>query len=292
MSRATTERKVRKKKIQVRNEFEDLIKRNKTLLIADLYKASAQLLNEIRRRQHDLGFHIKGGKNRVLETVLKKSYPQIFEGLKNQLEGPNIFIFSNMNPFKLSLDIQRLEVDLPASTGDIATSDIVVSEGNTGFPPGPIISLFSEAKIPTRIMSGSVYVTKDTVVASKGDVIPSSVANILGRLGLKPIKTRLTLKSAYDVEANTLIPSDLLIIKVEEYVKKLKEATYNAIKIGLEISYPSSVLMPIIISKAYSQAKRLAVEAGYVAPDTLLDLVLRGLAEAQTLQRELGKQPS
>ncbi len=292
MSRATTERKVRKKKIQVRNEFEDLIKRNKTLLIADLYKASAQLLNEIRRRQHDLGFHIKGGKNRVLETVLKKSYPQIFEGLKNQLEGPNIFIFSNMNPFKLSLDIQRLEVDLPASTGDIATSDIVVSEGNTGFPPGPIISLFSEAKIPTRIMSGSVYVTKDTVVASKGDVIPSSVANILGRLGLKPIKTRLKLKSAYDVEANTLIPSDLLIIKVEEYVKKLKEATYNAIKIGLEISYPSSVLMPIIISKAYSQAKRLAVEAGYVAPDTLLDLVLRGLAEAQTLQRELGKQPS
>jgi len=36
---------------------------------------------------------------------------------------------------------------------------------------GPVISEFNEAKVQTRIEGGSIFVAKDTIVATKGDVI-------------------------------------------------------------------------------------------------------------------------
>ncbi|MFQ5710181.1 MAG: 50S ribosomal protein L10 [Candidatus Geothermarchaeales archaeon] len=282
-----TRRKIADKKMRMREEFEELIKENNTFFIADLYKASASLLNEIRRRQDEFGYIVKGGKNTIFGAALEEANPKAYEKVKDQLTGPNIFIFSNENPFKLALEVSRLEVDLPASAGDTATSDIIIREGNTGFPPGPIISLFSAARIPTKIISGSVYVTRDTLVASRGDVISSSLANILGKLGRRPIKAKLKFKSAYDLEADMFIPADLLVVNLERYEEELLEAVNKAMKIGLEIAYPTRELLPHIVLKACSQAKKLALEASYVTSETIPDLLMKGQNNAIILQREL-----
>src|SRR5579875_2788685 len=111
----------------------------------------------------------------------------------SRLDGQNALIFTNMNPFKLFLVLEKSKVSLPARAGDIATENIIIPSGNTGIPPGPVLSEFKEAGVPTRIESGNIFVSKDTIVARPGDSISPKLAGLLARLNLKPIKAGLSI---------------------------------------------------------------------------------------------------
>ncbi|MEM2942788.1 MAG: 50S ribosomal protein L10 [Candidatus Bathyarchaeia archaeon] len=124
----------------------------------------------------------------VKNTLLKKAGEELEakkKGLKrfvDSLSGPVALLFTDMNPFELILFLNKNKVKVPAKGGDVATGDIIVSAGNTGLPPGPIISEFGEVKIPTKIESGSIWISRDTLVARRGETISAKLASVLTRL--------------------------------------------------------------------------------------------------------------
>ena len=97
--------------------------------------------------------------------------------------------------------------------------------------PGPVISELSDVGLPTKIESGSIWITRDTVVARKGEVISAKLASILSRLGIKPIKAGLTLKAAY--EDGLIHPGEVLQINLEKTFEDLKEAA-ERIRLAVE----------------------------------------------------------
>ena len=105
-------------------------------------------------------------KNKISAIALKRAGLQNADEFVSKLTGQNALIFTNMSPFKLYLVLEKSKVNLPARAGDVASDDIVVPAGNTGIPPGPVLSEFKEANVQTRIESGSIYVSRDSVVAS------------------------------------------------------------------------------------------------------------------------------
>ena len=127
-------------------------------------------------------------KNNLASLGLKKLGIKHADEFLAKLNGQNALIFTNMNPFKLYLNLEKSKVNLPARAGDVATDEIVVPAGNTGIPPGPVLSEFKEANVSTRIESGSIYVAKDSVVARPGDTISPKLSGLLSRLNLKPIR--------------------------------------------------------------------------------------------------------
>ena len=52
--------------------------------------------------------------------------------------------------------------------GDIAPNELVIPAGNTGINPGPVLSEFKESNVPTKIDQGTIWVSKDTIVAKVG----------------------------------------------------------------------------------------------------------------------------
>ena len=132
-------------------------------------------------------------KNKIASLALKNAGIKNYDQFAPLLDGQNALIFTNMNPFKLYLSLEKGKVNLPARAGDVATDEIIVPAGNTGIPPGPVLSEFKEANVATRIESGSIYVSKDSVVARPGDVISPKLAGLLSRLNLKPIKAGLSI---------------------------------------------------------------------------------------------------
>ena len=182
-----------------------------------------------------------------------------------------------MNPFRLYLSLEKSKVNLPARAGDIATSDIVIPSGSTGIPPGPVLSEFKEAGVQTRIEAGSIYVSRDTVVAHTGDVISPKLAGLVGRLNIKPIKAGLSIFMA-SADGLLLLQKDIAI-DLEQYSAYVTMAAKEALGLALEAVYVTPETLPLLIGRGLRQAKRISSEAGYVTPETADDVL--GLAEAQ-----------
>ena len=275
-------------KKKVVEEIKGYLRKYKYVLIADLYKVRAAQLQELRRALRGKAL-IKVLKNTLFSRAIDDldGQKEGLQALKAYLRGQNIFIFTNENPFKMARTIDQFKVKVLPSPGDVATNDIVIPAGNTGLPPGPIISTFGSLGIPTKIESGSIWIVKDTVVAKKGDVISHELAYILSKLDLKVLELGITLKAAY--VDGIVIPGEELKLDIEGTKKAISEAFQEALNLSLNIAYPTSENTPLLLQMAHIRALSVALAASYPSKDTIGLLLAKAEAEANALVRLLAE---
>ncbi len=265
-----------KKKSETLQTIEELAKKYDTVIVTKLYKVRAgQLLLLRKNYRNELVMLV--AKNKIAALAMRKAGLKNSEEFLSKLDGPNALIFTNMNPFKLYLSLEKSKIDLPARAGDIATDDIIVPAGNTGIPPGPVLSEFKEANVATRIESGSIYVSKDSVAARPGQVISPKLAGLLSRLNLKPIKAGLSIFMA--LSGGLLLLQKDIVIDLNQYRTEVMQAASEAMALALEAAYTVPETMAPLIARASRQAGEVAKESGYVTPENAN--VVIGFAEIQ-----------
>lgn len=269
-------------KVKVVEELVSLLGSYPVFAIADLTGIRAKQLQEIRKRFKDK-FRIKVAKNTLVKLALSRLSSKLNHIDKTfpHLTGPNAFIFTNMNAFSLYALLEKNKIPSFAAPGDVAQSEIVVPAGNTGMTPGPILSKFSQLKIPTKIQEGSVWISKDTVVAKPGDVISPELADLLTRLGIKPIMVGLKVKIAYD--NGLVIPAEQLAINLEDYRAKISEAYGMGLGLALSIAFITKETTPLLLHKAILQAESLALNANVLMPCVAPKLLTKAYAQALAL---------
>lgn len=205
--------------------------------------------------------------------------------LGDHLKGSNVFLFTDLNPFRLALILERGKVKTTAKAGDIAAFDVVVPAGNTGQPPGPIISQLNAAGLPTRIESGSVWINRDTLVVRKGEVIEERLASVLSKLGVKPVESGLAMNVAYD--EGLLIMQEQLNIDVDRTKRNVEAAHANAFALSLSIAYPAKESMALLLQIAHREAYMLSIGAAIPTKDTIEDLIRKAHIEMLGLSSRL-----
>ncbi len=257
------------------------------IAVADLRGIGTKQLQIIRKQLAGRA-EIKISKNTLLRRAVAeaKGKNKGIGSLEEHLVGPNVIIFTDMNPFELSLFLDKNRVPAPARPGDIATDTISVSAGNTGFPPGPILSKFGKAKIPTRIEEGAVWIAKDTDVAEPGDAIGPELAEILTRLGILPRRVGLTLKTVYD--NGQIIKPDILKIDLPARKQELVSASRDALGLAIAIGYPASGVTDILVRMAQQRALSLATEAGFITPETAGLVLAKAQRAAASIAAKVG----
>jgi large subunit ribosomal protein L10 len=220
-------------------------------------------------------------KNRLASMALEKSSRPEIKDFVGNLKGQNALIFTNYNVFKLYLILEKNKINLPARAGDIVTEDIVLPYGNTGIAPGPVLSEFKEAGVPTKIDVGSIWITKDTVVGKPGDVITPKLAGLLARMNLKPIKAGVSIISA-NMDGRTLKEEDIKI-DLGTYHERITSAIKEVYSLALEAAYPLNEVLPMLLSKGFNHAKNVAIFSHYVSKDTVSDLLSLGERHVHTL---------
>ena len=159
---------VLEEKIGEVEEIKELLKEYKSIGLASLQKVRAAQLQELKKSLAGK-VYMRVLKNTLTKLAIEKMETDELKKLEDHLEGSNLFLFTDLNPFKLALLLERGKVKTVAKSGDIAAMDVVIPAGSTGQPPGPIISQLNAVGLPTRIESGSVWVSKDTLVVRKGE---------------------------------------------------------------------------------------------------------------------------
>ena len=274
------------RKVRIVEELVELMRKYRVIGIASLSKIRARDLQELRKilKPH---MRLKCAKNTLFRIAASKVGLKNLEELEPFLKGENLFIFSDINPYRLNMMLERTRVKTEAKPGDVASEDVVIPAGNTGLPPGPIISKLASLGIPTRIESGSIWVVRDTVVARRGDVIGKDLADILKRLGVKSVEVGLSLKAVY--EDGVVLSRDDLTIDLEEVRASIEEAYTHAVAVSVEIGYATPETITPILLTAYTRSLALALEVAYPCPEALPHLLAKAEAEARRLAEAVGE---
>lgn len=278
-------KKYPQKKQFMYQELQELPKKYNVIALSKMNKVRATQLMTLRKKFHGQ-IIIKIIKNKVAQRAFEKvSKISGIEYLSKELEGQCALIFTNLSPFKLNLIFSENKVFLPAKGGDIAPKDIILPAGNTGIPPGPVLSEFKEAKVQTKIDQGSIAVTKDTVVAKSGEIISQKLASLISKLDIKPIEAGVLVN--YAISEGLQFRAKDLQLDVKEYIKELQICSSSALNLAVELVYFAPETISSIISLAYQKSLNVASKAGYVSKDTAAIILDTAQANAYGLSEAL-----
>ena len=283
MSQPTGKHYPRKKRL-IYDELQQLPREYNVIALSKITKVRATQLMMIRKKfRNDIKIRVI--KNKVAIRAFEKVKDVVgLENLSNQLEGQCALIFTNINPFKLNLIFAQNKVFLPAKGGDIATKEIIVPAGNTGIAPGPVLSEFKTANVPTRIDQGTIWVSKDTLVAKPADVISTRLASLLSKLNVKPIEAGISVNFA--VAEGLMLQEQDLLINLEGYKDELIRSFEQAVALATDAGYMTPETVKPLLVKAQQQLRLLASEAGYLTSETAHFVLPRALAQAQAVAKK------
>lgn len=280
-------RKVAEWKKEALVELQALLEKYPVIAAADLTKVRSSQIHELRKRLRDRVTMLVTKNNLLRKSVeLSANKDSKLGEFVKDLQGSNILLFTDTNPFSLIILLDKSKVRVPAKAGDVASGEIMIPAGNTGLAPGPVISEFGEVKVQTRIEGGSIWVAKDTTVARRGDVITPKMASVLSKLGLKPMEAGLTLTAAFD-NGSILGPHDLSF-DIGTYKADVLQAVSDAFALAIEADYITPEVAPRMIGKGLKEALALAAAGGFLESGTIEHVFRRAMANASALNQKIG----
>jgi len=220
-------------------------------------------------------------KDKVAQKALAGVKIPAIEKLAEKLVGQCVLMFTNMSPFKLNILLGKNKIMMAARGGDIASKEVIIKAGNTGITPGPILTDFKEAGVATKIDQGTVWITKDSTAAKKGDVISAKLATLLSKLDVKPVEAGISLDSA--IAEGIIYAKDEMVIDVEKYRHAFAQAHQEALALSIEIGYVTKENIILLIAKAAQGARSVAIETGYLTDETKEQVLQKAHENARAL---------
>jgi large subunit ribosomal protein L10 len=266
--------------------IKDLLQEYKFIGVASLQKVRATQLQALKKNLTGK-VYMRVLKNTLMKLAIDELGKAELQKLETYLEGSNVLLFTNLNPFKLALLLERGKVKTTAKSGDIAAMDVVIPAGNTGQPPGPIISQLNAVGLPTRIESGSVWVSKDTLVVRKGEAINERLAGVLSKLGIKAVEAGLSMQAVLD--EGMIILGDKLKLDIEGTRRSLEQSNAEAFFLSLAIAYPTSENIVTLLQVAHQKAVALSLGAAVPTKETIGDLVRKAQTEMLSVNNAVEK---
>ena len=273
-----------KRKTEMYQQILELPKKYKTISIIKINKVrSSQILPLRKTLKGEVEFVCV--KDKVAKIALEKSGIIGMKEIAGELKGQVMFIFTNMSPFKLNVLLGKNKVMMGARGGDIASIDIIVPAKNTGIAPGPMLTEFKEAGIPTKIDQGTIWISKDTTPAKKGDVINEKLASLLGKLDIKPIEAGISLYSA--IAEGIKFTEQEMIVDVEKIRNAFAQFHQEAVSLSIEAGYVTADNITQILTKAAQSARSVSIESGFMTDETKEQILQKADAQAKALANQV-----
>jgi large subunit ribosomal protein L10 len=254
MKHKTVKTHVSKKKIKSVKELNELIKSNKTVLIASIKNIPASQFQEISKKLRDKAV-IKVPKRNLIGRVLDSVKEEKLEGLKKKIDDSVAIIFSNLDPFDLALELVQSKSAARAKAGQIAPEEIEVSAGPTDLVPGPAISELGALGIQITIDKGKLNIKQAKVIAKKGEAISKGAVEVMNKLGIMPFKSGFIPLAAFDLHSKQLYSE--ISINPEETLEILKDSFGKALALTVSIGLTNKETIGFLLAKAASHETAL-----------------------------------
>ncbi|MEM2088419.1 MAG: 50S ribosomal protein L10 [Thermoproteota archaeon] len=275
-------------KTKIVDEILQLIEPSRTVMLVNVYRVKASTINEARRRLRGKAV-LKHVKTTLLQKAAEKTTIQELKSFLNKhaSKGSVMLILSENDPYELQQELRKYSIRLPLSAGDTVDREIIVPAGNTGLPAGPVISSLNEVGLPTRIETGSIWITRDTVIAKPGDKVTPQLASVLSKLNIRPVEAFV--KSYAAIHNGLVFTEDLLLKTIEDIMKEIYKGVENALKTSIATFFPTPESLSIMLRDAFSKAAALGFKTQYFDEKTVKLLLQTANTSASRLETMLEK---
>lgn len=273
------------KKEEVAN-LKELMDSYDVIAMVDLAEIPARQLQKMRKSLKDKAI-LKMSKKTLISLALNdcNNKKQNIIELADYMDGQPALIFTEMNPFKLYKILEDSKTPAPAKAGSTAEGEILIPEGDTGFPPGPFLGELQQVGIPAKIDKGKIVVSEDYVAVEPGEKVSAKLAAVLARLDINPMEVGINLNAAYEDE--TLYTSDILAIDEEETFANISNAYRRAFNLSVNAVIYTKETISTIIGNAANKSVNLAVEASIINSKTSEILLAQAQAQMLALASEV-----
>lgn len=244
---------VKEEKIKKVEDLRKKIEKFSTVGLIDMIKLPSKQLQEIRKQLRGKA-EIKMIKKSTFLYAIKNAKKEKISELEKHIPSGLAMIFTDLEPFKFYLQVDKLKSPSFAKAGDIAEKNIEVKAGPTSLLPGPVIGELSKAGIPAGVEEGKIAIKKDMVVARKGDKISKELSDALKKLKIQPMKIGLNIVATH-IDGKIYLKEVLDLVKI--YPEKLKEAFNQALNLSVSINYPTKENIKFLLAKGFIAAKAL-----------------------------------
>lgn len=269
-------------------ELSELLDRYSVVGVLDISNLPASQFQQIRQNLRSEA-KIVVAKNTLMKLAFQKASERKDQKLGEMakfLGGQSALIFSTMNPFRLSKFLRENRINAPAKPGSKSVKDITIPAGETEFAPGPIVAELQRVGIKARIQAGKVVILEDCHLLKEGDVITREVSDILAKFGILPLELGLRLRAAY--ETGMIFAGGTLEYDERKALEQIQFAWASAFNLAVNVDYPTSATIGIMISKAFIAAQNLALNACLPASQVMPALLAKAHVEMLGLAVTVG----
>jgi len=265
-------------KLKATEELADKIAKSKTIGLVSINKLPSSQFQQMRKNLRGKA-EIKVTKSSILRRACEKAN---VKGFEEYVTGQVGIVFSDSDAFKLSKLMKTTKTMSPLKPGSVSEKDIVVPAGDTPFKAGPIIGDLQKVGIKAKIQSGKIVVTEDSEVIKAGQVVSGDLANVLQRLGMKPVELGLTIKTAY--EDGMIYQGDVLNIDSETVLASIQKAYAQSLNFALNAEVYNKDTVKFFLSKAFRDSVSLAMSKDIVNKETISGLLAKANMQVMSLE--------
>jgi large subunit ribosomal protein L10 len=261
------------------------LKRYPVIAVASLQALPGRQYSLIRKKLRGQA-ELVVARNTLLARALKAAKPDVAAALENTIAGPTALILTTLGPFKLFRLIKESKSKAAAKPGAIAPADIVVPAGETNLAPGPVLTELKQAKVDAKIQGPKVVISRDSLVAKRGEPIPEAVTKVLSKLGIEPMEIGLQVNAVW--ENGVVYKPDVLDVEPAQYLGWVRQAAAQSLNLAVFARFFTPQTAPLLVTKAARQSRALAVHAGVFEKGVMGDLLAKAARQAGALA---GKAP-
>lgn len=268
-------------KVELVKQVAKRIDNHNTVAIVDIHGLRNNQFQSIRRDVRQSA-EIRVMRVTLLKKAIETSKKENINLLMPSVQGQVALLTTNDDPVNVNDLLSKKRQMMSPRGGEVASSDITIPEGETSFPPGPMISEFQKAGLQTAIEKGKIVIKKDSVVVKEGETISKERAALLQKLDIRPIEVGLNLVAAFS--SGMVYSKDVLAITPEAVSIDIVKSFMSAKALALDTGFIVPEIMPDLIVRARLTAESLAVSAGIVDDANIELFILKAIQEASALQ--------
>lgn len=248
------EGKVSEKKKLVVEQIINLIKNNRTLIVASIKNLPSKQFQSIRKEIRDIA-KIKVAKKSSIIKSIEQFQKAELNRIKKYVNEHYALLFSELDPFELSAILNEKKSPAKAKAGQVALEDIKIEAGPTDLIPGPAISELNNLGLKIAVEKGKIAIKESKVIVKKGEKINETAAGIMAKLDIKPFSIGFEPLAAYDTKEDKLYIG--IKIDKKKTIEKLKATYSKAIAFAISLTYICKETISFLIAKAASHGKAL-----------------------------------
>lgn len=242
------------KKIKIVKELEDLIKSNRTILIASVKNLPASQFQEIGKKLRGKAV-VKIPRKSLMIRAIEDSGDEKLKKIEKYVQDSTAVLFSDDDSFELAAELIQNKSPAKAKAGQIAPGDIEVEAGPTELVPGPAISELGALGIQIQIEKGKITIKAPKVIVKAGEKISDGAASLMNKLDMKPFSIGFVPLSAFDTKEKKLYSE--ITIDTEETLNSMKASHRKALGFAARIGFAAEDTIGLLLARASAYANKI-----------------------------------